>query len=403
MSEPPEIFAPGFAADPYPHYRIMRDEFPLYCHGGTGAWVLSRYDDVRLATTSADFSTASYEAQIEPLLGRTIIQMEGTEHARQRRLLATPFRPDTISAAFGPAIAAHASRLIAGFRARGEVDLVADFINFYPVGVLAAILGLPAEDQVRFRGWYTALLRFGLNLIGDPEVTRAGLTARDALDAYLRPVVAAHRGHPGASLLAMLANTEMDGEALSDDEIVRFGMLMIFAGGETVEKTLATFMRNLVAHPAHLAALRADRSLLGRSLAESIRFTAPTHMIPRRTGAEVVVSGGIIPKDAEVLCFLGSANRDERRFANPDRYDTQRCDLDTGRAFTAVADHMAFGAGRHFCLGAALAKFEVEVAVNQLLDTMADITFADGEAPADAGLFLRGPTNLKLRFTPTRT
>lgn len=400
-SDPPDIFSPAFAADPYPIYRVLQDTYPLAFHPGARAYVLTRFEDVRRAVTDPDFTTDSYEAQIEPLLGKTIVQLEGTDHARQRRLLAAPFRVDSIRTHFGAAIAAHADRLIDGFRARGEVDLVADFIAQFPVGVLATILGLPPEDEGRFRTWYTALLRFGLNLVGDPEVTRAGFAARDEIDAYLRPIVTAHRGTPGASFLAALANTEIDGERLSDDEIVRFGMLMIFAGGETVEKTLATLVRNLVAHSAQLAALRADRSRFDRALAESIRYTAPTHMVPRRTRAAIAVSGGEIPAGSEVLCFLGAANRDPRRFAHADRYDPDRTDLDAARAFGAAADHLAFGAGRHVCLGAALARFEVETALFRLLDAMDDIAFADGAPPPDVGLFLRGPAQLRLTFRPT--
>jgi pulcherriminic acid synthase len=123
-------------------------------------------------------------------------------------------------------------------------------------------------------------------------------------------------------------------------------------------------------------------------------------MVPRRTDADAEVSGGTIPADAEVLCFLGSANRDERRFERPDVFDIDREEVDPARAFTGAANHLAFGAGRHFCLGATLAKFEVEGAIQQLLDAMDDIRYADGAAPPDVGLFLRGPRELHLRFTP---
>src|SRR6188508_2018497 len=158
-------------------------------------------------------------------------------------------------------------------------------------------------------------------------------------------------------------------------------MLMIFAGGETTEKTLATCFRNLVSHPEQLAAVRADRSHIGRAIAESIRFTAPTHMVPRRTSAEATVSGGTIPAESEVLCFLGSANRDERRYERPEVFDMFRAEVDPVRAFAAAANHLAFGGGRHFCLGAVLARFEANVAMNQLFDAMGDIEFADGAAP----------------------
>jgi cytochrome P450 len=396
----PDIFSPEFAQDPYPFYRVMRDNFPLYFHPAANAYVLSRYDDVREALTNPEFTTRSYAAQIEPILGVTIVQLDGRDHARQRRLLAAPFRADRFRSEFGPAITALADRLIAGFKDRGEVEFIGEFISPFSVGVLATVVGLPESDIDRFRKWYTALLRFGVNLIGDPEVTAAGFAARDELDAYLRPLVAERRRSAGPGLLSMLAHVEVEGQQLTDDEIVRFGMLMIFAGGETVEKTLATFVRNLVAHPAQLSALRADPGLLDRALVESLRYTAPTHMIPRKTRADLPVSGGTIPAEAEVICFLGSANRDERRFAAPDHYDMRRTDLDTERAFTTVADHAAFGMGRHFCLGAMMAKTEVEIAVNRLLDATDGLRFAGGEPPADQGLFLRGPSSLALRFAP---
>ena len=198
----------------------------------------------------------------------------------------------------------------------------------------------------------------------------------------------------------MLAHAEVEGQQLTDDEIVRFGMLMIFAGGETVEKTLATFVRNLVAHPAQLSALRADRGLMDRALAESLRYTAPTHMIPRKTRADLPVSGGTIPAEAEVICFLGSANRDERKFAAPDQYDMRRTDLDMDRAFTSAANHAAFGVGRHFCLGAMMAKTEVEIAVNRLLGRDRRARLRWRRAAGGSGLFLRGPSSLALRFTP---
>ncbi|HEX4773775.1 MAG TPA: cytochrome P450 [Bryobacteraceae bacterium] len=396
---PPDIFSPEFARDPYPLYRIMRDEFPLYFHPGANAYVLSRYEDIRLALTNPEFTTRSYAAQIEPLLGVTVVQLDGSEHARQRRLLAAPFRADRFNTAFARAIDKIADRLAEGFADRDTVELVKEFITPFSVAALAAVVGLPQSDLGLFRSWYTALLRFGVNLVGDPEVTRAGFAARDELSVYLRPLVKTHRQSAGTGLLSMLVHAEVEGQRLTDDEIVHFAMLMIFAGGETVEKTLATFLRNLVAHPDQMAALQADWTLFERALAESLRFTAPTHMIPRRTRSEVAVSGGTIPAEAEVVCFLASANRDERRFTDPDRFDIFRTDLDVESAFTTTARHAAFGMGRHFCLGAMMARIEVEIAVKRLLlASPGNICFADGVPPPDQGLFLRGPATLPLRF-----
>jgi pulcherriminic acid synthase len=396
----PDIFSQEFAQNPYPLYRIMRDEFPLYFHPAAQAHILSRYQDVHLALTNPEFTTRSYAAQIEPLLGVTLVQLDGSDHARQRRLLAAPFRADRFRAAFAPAIDEIADRLLGDFQGLRSVELIKEFVSPFSVAALATVVGLPQSDLDLFRSWYTALLRFGVNLIGDPEVTRAGFAARDGLKSYLQLLVNHTRASTGSGLVSMLAQAEIDGQRLTDEEIVHFAMLMVFAGGETVEKTLATFIRNLVAHPLQIAALKADWTLFDRALAESLRFTAPTHMVPRRTRSEVTVSGGTIPAETEVICFLGSANRDERRFVNPDTFDMFRDDLDAESAFNSAARHAAFGMGRHFCLGAMMAKIEVEIAMKRLLESSDDMSFADGMPPPDQGLFLRGPATLGVRFTP---
>jgi cytochrome P450 len=397
VAAPPDIFTPEFAADPYPHYRRMRDEYPLYFHAPTRAWILSRYDDVRLALTNPLFTTRSYAAQTEPLLGKTLIQLDGREHALQRGLLTPSFSAMSIRDRFSDLIGNTIDELIAAVAPHGRADLVKDLVVHLPVRIMAGLLGLPADERDRFRGWYTALIQGALNLTGDPAVALAATTARDELDAYLRPLIAARREKPGSDLISTLATTTVEGDRLSDEQIVRFTMLMVFAGGETTEKGLSTTLRNLLAHPDALAAVRQDRSLLPRAIAESFRLTAPTHMVPRQTREEIQVSGGTLPAGAEVMCFLGSANRDERRFADPDRFDLHRPEADPERAFTGQAAHLAFGGGRHFCPGAVLSRFEIEVAVNRILDALPDLRLA-GDPPPDLGLFLRGPATLPVRF-----
>jgi cytochrome P450 len=397
-ASPPDLFSPEFAADPYPLYRRMRDESPLYFHAPTQAWILSRYDDVRLALHDPAFTTKSYAAQTEPLLGRTLVQLDGREHSLQRGLLSPSFSERSLRERYSDLIGGAVDERVDAVGGRGEADLVGDFVVHLPVRIMAGLLGLPAHDRERFRTWYTALIRGALNLAGDAAVAAAGLRARDELDSYLRPLIAARRANPGDDLVSTLATTTVEGGRLDDEQIVRFAMLMVFAGGETTEKGLATTLRNLLAHPGALAAVREDRSLVPRAIAESFRYTAPTHMVPRQTCAEVQVSGGILPAGAEVLCFLGSANRDERRFADPDRFDLFRPESDPKRAFSGGATHLAFGGGRHFCLGAVLSRLEIEIAVNRLLDALPDLRLAGDTPPADVGLFVRGPATLPVRF-----
>jgi pulcherriminic acid synthase len=399
VASPPDIFSPEFALDPYPSYRRMRDEYPLYFHAPTQAWILSRHEDVRRALHDPVFTTRSYAAQTEPLLGRTLVQLDGREHSLQRGLLTPSFTERSIQERFSVLIHGAIDELTGAVAERGEADLIADLVVHLPVRIMAGLLGLPLADRDRFRTWYTALIQGALNLTRDPGIAAAGTKARDELDGYLRPLIVERRARPGSDLISTLSTTTVEGDRLTDEQIIRFAMLMVFAGGETTEKGLATTLRNLLAHPDALAEVRANRTLVPRAIAESFRYTAPTHMIPRQTSAEVEVSGGILPAGAEVLCFLGAANRDERRFADPDRFDLHRPEADPKRAFTGAADHLAFGGGRHFCLGAVLSRFEIEVAINRIFDTLPDLRLEGDTPPPDVGLFLRGPAMLPVRFS----
>jgi cytochrome P450 len=400
VGAPPSIFSPEFFQNPYPLYRLMRDDYPLYFDLQARAWILSRYEDVKAALQNPAFTTRSYAAQTEPLLGKTIIQLDGKEHTRQRNLIAESFSAGNVRSRYEALITATVDESIDRFMARGKVELMSEFVTKFPVRIMAGILGLPAADLDRFRVWYIALIRGALNLSGDPAIASAGEKARDELDAYLRAIIAQRRIHPGEDMLSGLVSAELEGERLSEDEIVRFGMLMVFAAGETTEKALATTIRNLIAHPDQLEKVRANRNLVQNSISESLRFTAPTHMVPRKTNTEIAVSGGVIPAEAEVMCFLGAANRDRRQFTDPDTFNIFRPEHDVALTSASQGMHLAFGAGRHFCPGAMLSKLELEISLNRLLDTLDNLQFEAAEVPPDEGLFLRGPTSLAVTFTP---
>lgn len=149
-----------------------------------------------------------------------------------------------------------------------------------------------------------------------------------------------------------------------------------------------------------MEAVRADRTLIPRAFAETLRYTPPVHMIMRKSATEVALGGGTVPAGSTVTCLIGAANRDEDRYRNPDAFDIFREDLTATNAFSAAADHLAFALGRHFCVGALLAKAEVEIGVGQLLDAMPDLRLADGFDPVEHGVFTRGPQSLPVRFTP---
>ncbi len=403
MSVPaPDILSPEFERDPYRAYRLMRQDAPLLWHEATGSYIVSRYEDVErvFKDKEGEFTTENYDWQIEPVHGRTILQLSGREHAVRRALVAPAFRGSDLREKFLPVIERNSRELIDKFRDAGSVDLVADYATRFPVNVIADMLGLDKSDYERFHGWYTAVIAFLGNLSGDPEVTRAGERTRVEFAEYMLPIIRERREAPGDDLLSTLCTAEVDGVRMGDEDIKAFCSLLLAAGGETTDKAIAGIFTNLLRHPEQLEAVRADRTLIPRAFAETLRYTPPVHMIMRKSATEVALGGGTVPAGSTVTCLIGAANRDEGRYRNPDAFDIFREDLTATNAFSAAADHLAFALGRHFCVGALLAKAEVEIGVGQLLDAMPDLRLADGFDPVERGVFTRGPQSLPVRFTP---
>ncbi|MER7962461.1 cytochrome P450 [Streptomyces ardesiacus] len=398
----PDILSPEFAANPYPVYRTMRDSAPLIRHEATQSWIVSRYEDVErvFKDREGQFTTENYDWQLEPVHGRTILQLSGREHAVRRALVAPAFRGADLQERFRPVIERNSRELIDAFRRTGRADLVADYATRFPVNVIADMLGLDKADHDRFHGWYTSVIAFLGNLSGDQEVAAAGARTRVEFADYMIPIIRERREKPGDDLLSTLCAAEVDGVRMSDEDIKAFCSLLLAAGGETTDKAIAGIFANLLAHPEQLAAVREDRGLIPRAFAETLRYTPPVHMIMRQTATEVTLSGGTIPAGATVTCLIGAANRDESRYRDPDRFDIMRDDLTTTTAFSAAADHLAFALGRHFCVGALLAKAEVETGVGQLLDALPDLRTEDGFEVVEQGVFTRGPQSLPVRFTP---
>jgi cytochrome P450 len=395
----PDILSPEFAANPYPFYHELRENYPLLYHEATQSYIISRYEDVEKAFKDPVFSSSNYVWQLEPVHGRTILQMDGREHATHRNLLTPSFRGRDLQQKFVPVIASNAAELIEGFRHAGEVDFVQRFARLFPITVIVDMLALPRADLEKFHSWYTSIIDFLSNLSGDPEVTARGLQTKEELEAYMLPIIAERRANPGTDLLSTLCTAEIDGVRMTDHEIKAFVSLLLAAGGETTDKALANLLLNLLLNPDQMDAVQQDRSLIEKATAEMLRHSPPVHMIMRTPTEDVEVSGGVIPAGKTVTCLLSAANRDPRQFSDPDTFNIFREDLDTKQAFTGAANHTAFALGRHFCVGAMLAKTEIDIAMNQLFDATSDIRFKNG-VPQEKGIFTRAPKTLEIVFTP---
>jgi pulcherriminic acid synthase len=400
MMTEPNMLSPEFNQDPNPIFEVFREHFPVYFDKNINTYVLSRYEDVEHVFKSKDFTSDNYSWQLEPVHGRTILQMEGREHSVHRGLIQPAFRGSELTEKFLPVITQNASSLIAKFAQAGEVDLVDQFSLRFPINVIVDMLGLDKSDHDRFNSWYHSIMAFLSNLSGDEKVTADGLKTKDELQQYMLPIIAERRNNPKDDLLSTLCTAQIDGEMMSDEEIKAFVSLLLVAGGETTDKAMANMFLNLIDNPEQMKAVREDRSLLSNAFAETLRHSPPVQMIMRQSAVEVEFHGVKIPAGSTITLLLAAANRDPRKYDNPEKFDISRKDMAFDRAFTAAANHSGFALGRHFCVGAMLSKAEVEIGANLLLDAMNDISFA--APPQPSGVFTRSPKKLNLRFQPAK-
>lgn len=371
-------------ADPYRVYRRLRDEEPvpkLDLWMGPG-YLVTRYDDVRTVLTDPQtYSSRANANGIGLVMGRTILEMDGREHTRQRSIIAPAFVPKALRGDLPEIIARVVDELIDGFAADGTAELVRQFTSTIPIRVIAHVIGIPMEDYTTFHAW-------GLDIIGFTDDPPRGFAAAQSLVEFLRPLIAARRAAPRNDLISRLVHAEVDGERLGDEEIYSFLRLLLPAGAETTFRLMGNLLHALLAHPAALRAVRDDDARLEWAMEETLRWESPVQYAARETTQPATLGGIALPAGAQLLVALGSANRDERRFADPDAFQVER----------RPEDHMAFGFGRHFCAGSHLARLEARIAVRALLRRLPNLRFAPEAPRGIVGLAFRSPSALPVEF-----
>jgi pulcherriminic acid synthase len=358
VTAPPSLLDPGVERDPQPLYRALRGDFPLVYDEPFGAWLISRYVDVRAAL--ADRRLAA------PDPGPAAALREDGTHRAYRALVSSGLA-DHATAALESGVERTAYVLARRLASRQEADLVTEFCQWLPAAAAVAALGLPYEDTVRVHAW----CRTGLDHLGGH---------RPGLGAHLRPHIVRRRAQPGDDLLSALCTARPDGRPLTDEAVTALAGTVLGAAGETTARALASFLANLLDHPGQLDLIRARPELTGGAWAESLRRDPPLQIVPRRALEPI----GPIPEGATVACLLGSAGRDPARFADPDRYD----------AFRPDPGELAYGAGRHLCLGAPLARLTAEHGLRALLAVLPGLRRAPGPRPPAEGLISRSPRTL---------
>lgn len=388
MTERPAFafFSPEVQQDPYPRYALARAEEPVFFCDDLGMWVVTRHADVvavlrdterfssRVTTTNIKEPPPEVMAALRKGFPRTgsIVTLDPPEHTAVRRRLNAAFTADRIAALEGTVVAL-ANELVDGFVADGRAELMARFCGPLPVAVIAGILGVSRADASRFGQWAddAARLFMGGRLPTDEWVRAAESVV--AMQHHLAGLITARASAPAADLLTTIvqAATEPDGR-LDMVKAVTYATTFVFAGHKTTTDLLGNAVRLLLLHPERLAALVRDPSRAAAVVEETLRRDCPVPGTTRVTKVEVTLGDVTIPADARVFLALGSVNHDERVFAEPLEFDPERAD---------VGEHLGFGRGVHFCLGAALARLQGRVGLTVLTSRLPGLRLAGDQPP----------------------
>lgn len=387
---PPTLKSRQFEIDPYPLYEQLRTRLPIAYDEPTDVWLVSRHVDVKAVLTHPGVSNNNYNWQIGPLLGHTIVTMDGCEHAQHRALLSPSFRGKAL-AALEASVISVTTDLLARMHGRSQVDLIADFTAALPVRVMAHALGLPAqtrEEVERLKRWCAIGFAYMGNYRQDPALLTGGLSNRDSFYDFIQPHIDARRAAPADDLISQLLAARIDGQPLSETFVRAYCAILMTAGSETSHGALANLIVNLLSEPGVKAAVIANPELMDNALAETLRRNPPLQLVLREARESLQLPSGTIPAGATLACLIGSANRDPVQFNSPDTFDMSRTEQATS--------HFAFGAGRHFCLGSLLARMEITTGARMLLQAFPNVRWAPGFTPVERGFLNRCPDRLEV-------
>jgi len=383
-----EPFTDAALADPYPQYAALRAADPVHWSEKLRAWVLFRHDDVAAALKddvrfSADRRRAARPsragADAAPAAALRTVASDPPDGLAVRALLNAALVPRV--RAVGPRIDAIVAELLADLAGRHEVDLVADFAHALPIRVIAELLDVPEPEQERFQALSRTIARGMDRLYGSDDVS-SGLRE---IGAYFLELVTTRADGGGDDLVRRLLDAEHHGDHLAPLEVVAMCTALVFGGNETTVNLIANGMLALLRHPAELARLRDDPSLVPSAVEELVRFDTPPQFVSRVVATRCELGGKVLAAGDSMLLGIGPANRDPAAFAEPDRLDVAR----------TPNPHVGFGLGTHFCPGAQLARMEARAAISALLSRFPRLTLT-GPPVWRRTLILRGLEQLPM-------
>lgn len=392
------LLDPEVLANPYPLYHRLRREDPVHWDPYLHAWVVTRYADVLTVfqrfsaqrTPTPEQLTALGLASLAPLaqvMVRQMLFLDPPAHARVRALASQAFTPRRVER-LRSHIQDITHSLLDAVRDKGQMEMIADLARPLPAIVTAELLGVPISDWRQLTAWSADFAQVLGNFQHNPERAPQVLRSLGEMTAYFQAAVAQQRVHPREGLIGALLTAEVDGDRLSEEEVVANTIVTMVGGQETTTNLIGNGILTLLRHPEELERLREDLSLLPPAVEELLRYESPSQHTARLAPEDVVLGGKLIGKRQAVIAVMGAANRDPERFAEPDRLDLGRQDN----------RHVAFAWAAHFCFGAPLARIEGQVALEAVLRRMPGLRLAGGPLQWRENLGLRGLTALPVKF-----
>ncbi|MEG3143387.1 cytochrome P450 [Sphingomonas sp. RT2P30] len=392
------LLDPAVLADPYPLYARLCEEDPVHWDQFLHCWVVTRYADVHqvLHSFSAD-RTPSPEAMralglghIEPIAEVMVKQMlflDAPDHTRLRKLCSTAFTPRRVELLEGR-IETIANELIDKVIANKRMDVVADFAAPFPAIVTAHLLGVPAEDHAQLKAWSADFAEMLGNFQHNPERIDRVLKSVADMTGYFRRAVREEERPLPEGLIRSLVEAEIDGNRLSEEEVIANTIVTMVGGQETTTNLIGNGLLTLLRQPDKLAELRDNPEIAESAIEELLRFETPSQHTGRICREDTIMGGKLIKKGDAVMAVMAAGNRDPRRFADPDTLDLRRTDN----------RHLAFGWAAHFCFGAPLARMEGRIAFTTLLRRLPELALGEGKLSWRENLGLRGLKSLPVTF-----
>jgi len=392
------LLDPAVLADPYPLYARLREEAPVAWDPYLHCWIVTRYDDVMTVlkefsadrTPSPEFMRQLGLGEIEPLaavMARQMLFLDAPAHTHLRKLCSTAFTPRRVEV-LEDEIARIADGLIDRVAARGAMDVVKDFAEPLPAIVTAHLLGMPREDHQQLKAWSADFAEMLGNFQHNPGGVLRVLKSLSDMTSYFRSAIHEEHRPLADGLVKSLIEAEVDGERLSEDEVIANIVVTMVGGQETTTNLIGNGMLTLLRHPAKMAELKARPEIMDSAVEELLRYETPSQHTGRICHADTLLGGHVIPKGAAVMAVMAAANRDPRRFDAPGELNFERQDN----------RHLAFGWAAHFCFGAPLARMEGRIAFRCLLDRLPGLALTGEKLAWRENLGLRGLLGLPVTF-----